>query len=64
MKLLVEANHAFKEKSDINTIVEALEETCAEVEMKINDEVEGLTKQVIMNDDIIVELATCAEILL
>ena len=31
--------------------------------MKINDEVEGLTKQVIMNDDIIVELATCAVIL-
>ena len=61
VKQLVEANHAFKEKSDINTIVEALEEACDEVEMKINDEVEGLAKQVIINDNIIVTLATCAE---
>ena len=61
MKLLVETNRAFN--NNINTIVEALEEACAKVEMKINDKVEGFTKQLIMNDDIIVELATCAEIL-
>ena len=31
--------------------------------MKVNDKVEGFTKQLIRNDDIMVELATCAEIL-
>ena len=44
---------------DINTIVGALEEVCAQIE--INDKVEEFIKQVTANDDIIPALTACAE---
>jgi len=44
--------------NDINTIVEALEGTCAQIE--ISDKIEEFIKQV-TNDDIIAALVTCAE---
>ena len=44
---------------DINTIVGALEEVCARVE--INDKVEEFIKQVTANDDIIAALTVCTE---
>ena len=53
VKLSVEVN------DDINTIVGALEEVCAQIE--INDKVEQFIKQVTANDDIIPALTACAE---
>ena len=50
-----EANH----DNDINTIVKALEEVCAQ-QVEMNDMVEGFIKEV--DDDIIGQLTACAEI--